>query len=207
MAETQQETPISSGNGAGGRGPAATRCLCEGAIMVALAQVLSYIKFYEAPYGGSITLGMFPILFFAYRWGVKSGILVGFTYGLLQLIFDGAYAWGWQSMLMDYLLAFTPLGLAGLFSGKKLQAKLGTFSLYAGFFLGAFGRFLIHFVAGATIWKSYMPEDFTNPYFYSLVYNGGYMLPSTILCLLMTFLLQKSMKSYFLGEDIQHLKK
>ena len=87
-----------------------TRMLCEGAIMVALAQILSYIKLMELPNGGSLTPAMFPILLFALRWGLKDGLLAGFVFGLLQLIFDGAYAWGWQSMLLDYLVAFTPLG-------------------------------------------------------------------------------------------------
>ena len=95
------------------------RMLCEGAMMVALAQVLSYIKLMELPNGGSLTPAMFPIILFAVRWGLTPGLMAGFTFGLLQLIFDGAYAWGWQSMLLDYLVAFTPLGLAGLFKGKK----------------------------------------------------------------------------------------
>ena len=83
------------------------RMLCEGAMMVALAQVLSYIKLMELPNGGSLTPAMFPIILFAVRWGLTPGLMAGFTFGLLQLIFDGAYAWGWQSMLLDYLVAFT----------------------------------------------------------------------------------------------------
>ena len=102
------------------------RVLCEGAIMVAMAQILSYLKLAEAPNGGSITAAMFPIIFFAVRWGVKSGLAVGFVFGLLQLVFDGAYAWGWQSMLLDYLVAFTPLGLAGLFRNKPWGLFAGT---------------------------------------------------------------------------------
>ena len=101
------------------------RMLCEGAMMVALAQVLSYIKLMELPNGGSLTPAMFPILLFAVRWGLTPGLMAGFTFGLLQLIFDGAYAWGWQSMLLDYLVAFTPLGLAGLFKGKKWGIFVG----------------------------------------------------------------------------------
>ena len=69
------------------------RMLCEGAMMVALAQVLSYIKLMELPNGGSLTPAMFPIILFAVRWGLTPGLMAGFTFGLLQLIFDGAYAW------------------------------------------------------------------------------------------------------------------
>lgn len=179
-----------------------TRCLCEAAIFVALAQVLSYIKLYQLPYGGSITADMFPVLFFALRWGWKAGLLASFGYGLLQLVLDGAYAWGWQSMIMDYLLAFTPLGLAGFFGCQsKFHGK--ALFLYVGSVIGCFGRFLIHYIAGATIWASYMPETFSNVYYYSLVYNGSYMLPSTILAVILLALTQKPLKKYYDGEDLR----
>ena len=152
------------------------RCLAEAAILVALAQVLSYVKLMELPNGGSLTPAMFPLILFAVRWGLKPGLLASFVFGLLQLIFDGAYAWGWQSMLLDYLVAFTPLGLAGLFKGKK-------WGIFVGTLLGCACRFLVHYVSGVTIYKILAPTEllgmtFTSPSFYSLVYNGSYMLPN-----------------------------
>ena len=83
------------------------RCLCEGAMMLALAQILGYLRFYRMPYGGSITLAMVPLIFFALRWGVKQGLLVSFIYGVMQLLLDGGYAYTWQSMILDYLVAYT----------------------------------------------------------------------------------------------------
>ena len=165
------------------------RMLCEGAMMVALAQVLSYIKLMELPNGGSLTPAMFPIILFAVRWGLTPGLMAGFTFGLLQLIFDGAYAWGWQSMLLDYLVAFTPLGLAGLFKGKK-------WGIFVGTVVGCLGRFVIHFISGVTVYAQYMPEEFmgmtmTSPVFYSVLYNGTYMLPNTILAIVICALLMK----------------
>ena len=80
----------------------ALRALCEGAVMVALAQILGYLKLYELPQGGSITLSMLPIFFFAVRWGLKDGLLCSFVFGILQLLLDGGFAIGWQSMLGDY---------------------------------------------------------------------------------------------------------
>ena len=155
------------------------RMLCEGAMMVALAQVLSYIKLMELPNGGSLTPAMFPILLFAVRWGLAPGLMAGFTFGLLQLIFDGAYAWGWQSMLLDYLVAFTPLGLAGLFKGKK-------WGIFVGTVVGCLGRFIVHYISGVTIYKILAPTEFmkwtfTSPSAYSIVYNGSYMLPNLII--------------------------
>ena len=73
------------------------RMLCEAAVMVALAQILSYLKLMELPNGGSLTPAMFPIILFAVRWGTAPGLMAGFVFGLLQLIFDGAYAWGWPA--------------------------------------------------------------------------------------------------------------
>ena len=128
------------------------RTLCEGAIMVALAQALSYLKFMQLPNGGSLTPAIFPIVFFALRWGLGQGLLAGFAFGLLQLIFDGAYAWGWQSMLLDYLVAFTPLGLAGLFRGKA-------WGIFPGTALGCAVRFLVHFISGITIYRIYEPKN------------------------------------------------
>ena len=91
------------------------RALTEGAILVALAQVLSYLKLFELPQGGSITVAMLPIFIYCARWGFGPGMLASFVYSLLQLVLDGAYAWGWESMLGDYVVAFTVLGFAGLF--------------------------------------------------------------------------------------------
>lgn len=146
--------------------------LCEGAVMLALAQILSYVKLAEAPNGGSVTAAMFPIFLFAIRWGLGPGLSVGFLFGLLQLMFDGAYAWGWQSMLLDCV-----------------------------------GRFIIHYISGVTVYKILAPTQFmnwtfTSPSFYSLVYNGSYMLPNTVISLVLAALLFRPMGRYFLGEDI-----
>ena len=66
------------------------RCLCEAAIMIALAQILGYLKLYELPQGGSITLSMLPIFLFCSRWGFGPGMLASFAFSLLPLFLDGA---------------------------------------------------------------------------------------------------------------------
>ena len=175
------------------------RMLCEGAMMVALAQVLSYIKLMELPNGGSLTPAMFPIILFAVRWGLTPGLMAGFTFGLLQLIFDGAYAWGWQSMLLDYLVAFTPLGLAGLFKGKK-------WGIFVGTVVGCLGRFVVHYISGVTIYRIYEPTElfnttFANPYIYSAAYNGSYMVIDLVLCLVITALLYRPLSRYFAPQE------
>ena len=93
------------------------------------------------------------------------------------------------------------LGLAGLCAGKK-------WGVFAGTVIGSVARFLVHWVVGATIWAEYMPDEFfgmtmTSPWFYSLLYNGSYMLPSIILCLVVFAALYKPMKKYFTAEDLK----
>ena len=176
------------------------RRLCEGAIMVAIAQILSYIKLWEMPWGGSIVLAMVPIILFSVRWGLGSGLLAGFVFGVLQFMFDGGFAIGWQSIIGDYLLAFTVLGLAGLMKGKKLGVFWGTL-------IGGVARFLVHYVVGATIWAAYMPDTFfgmtmTSPWISSLLYNIAYMGPNIIITLVIFGLLYVPMKQYMLGQDI-----
>ena len=190
-----------SNTGRAGKKPSiSTRCLAEAAVLVAMAQILSYIKLYQFPNGGSVTVATFPLILFAVRWGLKPGLLACFAYGALQLIFDGAYAWGWASMLLDYLLAFTPLGLAGLFQGRK-------WGIFAGAVVGCSCRFLIHFISGITVYRILVPTEvlgisFANPYLYSLAYNGSYMLANTVLALVISGALYVPLKRYILAQDL-----
>jgi len=175
------------------------RMLCEGAMMVALAQVLSYIKLMELPNGGSLTPAMFPIILFAVRWGLTPGLMAGFTFGLLQLIFDGAYAWGPTSMLLDYVLAFGVLGVACLFRKQRGGVFVGTV-------VGCVCRFIVHFISGVTIYRIYEPTEvfnttFTNPYLYSAVYNGSYVFIDMVLCLVITALLYRPLSRYFAQQE------
>lgn len=168
--------------------------LTEGAIMVAAAQALSYLKFIELPQGGSVCIGMLPIFLYCYRWGLKNGLLASLAYGLLQLIFDGAYAWGWTSMILDYAVAFSVLGFAGLFAGKRG-------GLYWGTIFGCFLRFLVHFFSGVTVYRILAPTElfnytFTNPYIYSAAYNGSYILIDLVLCLVIFAVIEKPLKKY-----------
>ena len=181
------------------------RALCEGAILLALAVVLNYLSkaiFANMPNGGSISLAMFPILLYAHRWGVGRGLLVGLCYGLVDMLLDGGYAWGWQSILLDYLLAYTALGLGGFFKGRA-------WGIFPGIALGCAGRFAVHYLSGVTIYRILVPTEitgfgtFSNAYVYSLIYNGIYMLPNTVIALILAALLVVPMKKYFSGSDLK----
>ena len=177
------------------------RCLTEGAILVALAQVLGYLKLFDLPQGGAITVAMLPIFVFCARWGFGPGMLASFVFSVLQLLLDGAYAWGWQSMLGDYIVAYTALGLAGLFHAQRNGFFTGTV-------VGSLARFLVHYLVGVWVWGEYMPDTFfgmtmTTPWFYSFLYNGSYMVIDMAICLIVGLLLWKPMGKYIRGEDLK----
>jgi len=178
------------------------RALTEGAIFVAMAFVLNFVRLYRLPSGGSLTPAMFPVILYALRFGTGRGVAAGFAFGLLQLIFDGAYAWGWQSMVLDYLLAYAPLGLAGLFKGKA-------WGIFPGTLVACLGRFCVHYLSGITIYRIIEPTaipgfgTYDNPHLYSLVYNGAYMIPNIALTLVLAGLLYVPLKRYLAGTDLK----
>ena len=165
-----------------------TRALCECAILLALAVVLSYVKLFQLPFDGSITLfSMLPICLISVKYGIKWGLGSAFCYSWFQILQGGVFAWGltvWMliaSLLLDYILAFTVLGLAGIWR------KSGTWGIVGGVALVCLLRFAVHFIAGVVLWANLAEfvafgETWINrPVLYSLCYNGIYMLPETIL--------------------------
>lgn len=168
----------------------AIRRLCEGAVLIALAEILSMLPLFKMPWSGSVDLGMLPIFIFCIRWGFGPGMLVSFAHGFLQILSGGGFAIGWETIVGDYLLAYAVLGICGLFSRRP-----------GGFYLGSLAgcglRFLVHYIVGATLWAKYMPESFfgmtmTTPWLYSALYNGVYMLLDCAAVLLVGFLLKKT---------------
>ena len=169
--------------------------LCECAMLVSLATVLSFVKLYEAPLGGAVTLfSMVPILLCGFVYGVRAGFASAFVYSLMQLILGiGTVAYVPDALgivgciLLDYVVAFTVLGTAGLFHKWKvnLYVKVTLGSLFA-----LVLRFLSHFIGGAWIWYQITKDGAWNEYVfrygkwtYSLIYNAWYMVPEIVLCL------------------------
>ena len=166
-----------------------TQLLVEGAMMVALATVLSFLKIVQFPWGGSITiLSMLPIVVFSLRYGAKKGLAVSFVYSAIQLgqgiLLEGLLGWGLTPtalvacILLDYIAAFSVLCLSGLFGNKKWSAVIG------GVVLALCLRFAFHYVSGVAIFHSFgeLWDGFSteNTWLYSLLYNGAYMLPEMI---------------------------
>lgn len=154
-----------------------TQFIVEAGVMVALATILSYIKLYHMPQGGSLTAGsMVPIILIGLRYGVKKGLLVGVVYGVLQSILEPFVVHPIQ-YLLDYPIAFGLLGLSGI--GKRFYTRTSSrgLSYYGaivfGIFLAILGRFMGHLTAGAIFFKEYAGDQ--NAWIYSAVYNGSFL--------------------------------
>ena len=170
-----------------------TRTLVECALMIAIGTVLSNIKFFTLPNGGSITLlSMLPFVLVSFRHGVKWGLFTGLVNGCLQILLgDGlwapptptflAYA---GEVLLDYILAFMALGLAEFFARPFQNRVVG---VAVGTFMAGFLRFLCSFLSGVLIWGNL--TDGLPAWTYSLTYNGSYMLPETLLTMVAAVLL------------------
>ena len=189
--------------------------LVESALLIAIAAVLEFISKalgLELPFGGTITLAsMFPIVLIAYKYGTKWGLLSGFTYSLVQMLLGAKTVSAmflpgndqmvlWQAIcicLLDYVLAYTLLGLGGIFKGKF---KKPAAELALGAFVALLLRYLVHIVSGAIFYGAYAEWFFTQEGFYSIgekilgtfsgsslaiaysiFYNGLYMVPEIIL--------------------------
>lgn len=157
-----------------------TQILAEIAITVALSVVLNYIKIFQMPYGGSVTLGsMVPVLLISFRRGPKIGIITGIIFGLVQMSLSG-WVYHPLGMFLDYPLAFGVLGLAGFLKNRPMIGVVTSMIL----------RFLSHFISGVVFFAMYAPPEM-GPVIYSIAYNGAYMLPETIISVILIYLLVK----------------
>lgn len=161
----------------------------EGAVVIALAVILSYVRIYRFPWGGSVTLlSMLPVSMYSIKYGVSKGLVVSGVFALFQFfqgITDGLFGWGLTPMmlvgciLLDYLLAYTMIGISGIFRKK------GALGWIAGTVIALTMRFCCHFLSGVVIFKSvdklWDGFDTDSFYLYSLLYNGCYMLPEIII--------------------------
>ncbi|NLM44540.1 MAG: energy-coupled thiamine transporter ThiT, partial [Clostridiales bacterium] len=155
------------------------KILVYGGLCIAMSFVLSYIRLYRWPQGGSITPGsMLPMFIFAYIFGAKAGIIAGVAYGFLQFIQD-PYVVHWAQVLLDYPIAFAAMGFAGL-NRRYLPVSV---------VIGGFGRFLAHFVSGFIFFGIYAPEGM-NPIWYSFTVNFLLIGTETAICVAISLIPQ-----------------
>ncbi len=167
--------------------------ICESAVLVALSVALSFVKIEIGAFGGSIDFVMIPLFIIAYRNGIGYGVASGLVFGFIKCLIGGGIGWGLPSVLLDYVLAYGAVGIAGLFKNKSWAVEFSTF-------VGCLARFVIHFISGVTIYAITVPTaidgvgTFANPVLYSIVYNALYMLPNTIIAIVVMALLRYPLK-------------
>lgn len=179
------------------------------AVMVGLAVVLSLIKLFQLPLGGSVTLcSMLPIMLIGYKYGPKWGVFTGFVYSVIQLLLDSGLlasfaGMHWQSVvgsiLLDYIIAFSVLGLAGIWGKGFWRFMLGMVTAVA-------LRFVSHVLSGVIIFYAYAFDSNSFPQnlaflkgrvvLYSVFYNGMYLLPDLALCLIAGALLYRPLRRF-----------
>ncbi len=161
------------------------RALVESAMMIAFATVLSLLKIIELPYGGSVTMAsMLPVIILSFRHGIGWGLGSGVAYAALQQLLGLntlSYVTGWQSVvaiiLLDYIAAFTVVGLGGVFR-RAFRSQRG--ALVTGALFTSLLRYICHVISGATVWAGLSIPD-EAALIYSLSYNLTYMLPEAII--------------------------
>lgn len=166
------------------------------AMLIGLATVLSFVKLFEAPMGGSVTLlSMLPLCLISIRYGVRWGGFACCIHALLQLLLDGgalarsgiSAAAFVGSVVFDYLLAFGVLGLAGILCYRPVENEPRSHKksvkndcrAFVGVMLAVFLRFLCHTISGCIFFSEWCWEGW-NVVVYSICYNGAYMLPECI---------------------------
>ena len=202
-----------------------TKKMVTSAMLIAIGVVLSLFTPFHLPFGGGITLAScLPVILISYIYGVKSGLFAGFIYGLLQMVvgintISAFFLPGdsqmvlWKAItvcLLDYIAAFTVLGLGGIFK-SKISNK--TLALIFGVVLTLTTRYIIHVISGAIFFGSWAEWFFTQDGFYkigetilntfsgtslafvySVFYNGLYMIPEIIITAVVAPVIYKFLK-------------
>ncbi len=181
------------------------RRLTESAVFIAIGTVLSFLKI-DLPFGGGVTIAsMLPLIIISHRWGWKWGVFTAFVYSVLQLLFgldNVGYATTFLTaagvVLLDYIIAYTVIGLSGIFDKPCGKTRK---SVCVGIAVTFFLRFLCHYITGVWIWGGWMPESFmnitmTSPWLYSFLYNGWYMLAELIVTEIVANILYAPLAKY-----------
>ena len=146
------------------------------AMTIALGTVLSNIKLFHFPTGGSITLfSMLVICLAGYFFGLGAGLMTGVAYGTLQLLIDPYVLYPMQ-LVVDYILAFGALGLSGIFCNSK-------FGLIKGYIAAVLGRYVFAVISGWIFFGAYAWEGWA-PLPYSLAYNAIYIFSEAVITII-----------------------
>lgn len=187
-----------------------TAILLECAVMVALSVALSFIKIFQMPFGGSVTLlSMLPVCLVSIRHGLKWGFGASFVFSIFSLMLSlgEVLSWGLTPVILvgcfflDYIIAYTVLGIAGIWRNR------GSVGILSGTALAVFLRFVSHFVSGIVLWTNLEQFELfgrswvNRPVLYSLIYNGMYMLPELIFTMIAAPFIYQRIEKYLSGRN------
>ena len=183
------------------------------AIATVLALICEYVPFLNLPFGGGFTIAsMLPIVLVSYMFGIKWGLGCAFTYSIVQMLigfrtvsaffmpaddnYAGSLAAALSICFIDYVLAYTLLGLGGVFRGGKNK----TVSLVLCVIFALSLRYLAHIISGYIFFGAWAEWFFTQEGFYaigkgilstfsgaalsvvySVFYNGLFMIPEIVI--------------------------
>ncbi len=158
------------------------RMLAYAALSIAISFVLSYLRIYRLPQGGSVTpASMLPILMFAYAYGFGPGLVCSLAYGVLQM-FQDMYIVGWMQATLDYIIAYGCLCLVALFRHND-----SPIAFPAGVIVAGVCRAACNVLSGVVYFAEYAPEGMS-PLLYSLGYNGMSVGVDSLICAVIAFI-------------------
>ena len=161
-----------------------TRRLAYAAMCIAIAFVLSCIKLFRMPQGGSVTpAAMLPLILFCMACGPVQGLAVGCAFGLLQLIED-PYVIHPIQLILDYPAAYGAMCVACL--ANLLPEKAKRFRLPLGVALGYLARLVMAVLSGVIFFAEYAGDQ--NVILYSLGYNAAYLAPEMVIAVLISLI-------------------
>lgn len=148
------------------------------ALFIVLDVAVNTLGILQMPNGGSLGVSVIPLLMASYHLGWQKGTVVAVLSILLQYVTGPMYTPDLVGFLLDYFFAFSVYGLASLFPNYKW--------FYSGVLVTNLVRLICSTLSGILVWE-------TAPWA-SLVYNATYMIPTTILCLVLLPLVMPRIK-------------
>ena len=148
-----------------------TKSIVYAGVTIAASFALSYIRLFELPQGGSVTLAsLLPIMIYSYIFGIRKGILVGVIYGFLQFI-QAPWFYHPMQFLLDYPIAFATVGICAVFREKNILTNKNPLQFALGALIAVVIRYLSHVVSGIFVFGSGDPENY-GAVAWSFLYNA-----------------------------------
>lgn len=182
--------------------------ICVSAVLISIGTVLSLFKFEGLwLYGGGVTFcSMLPLVIASAKYGTKWGVFTAFCYSLLQIVlgidnvqYASSLIMALEIIMLDYVLAYTSIGLSSVFAGKT-KSRIG--GIVLGIVMTFSLRLLCHFISGWIIWDALWPNELgmISPV-YSISYNSSYMIPEAAITIAVSLLINRIRPQIFQEEQ------